>query len=154
MPQCICLYFFSLSIGKGYIKDAYIFNEKIKQIYEVYDYSFARNFYLFFKCLYYSSIGNYYKCIDECDEAIACSTQLGLEPTLISLFGTKALALINLNDIDGSKKFLDYGNKLIKSQAFVPPIYLTYYMRGRILYDIKLLEESINNNDKKYTENA
>ncbi len=141
--------FYSLSLMKGYIKDAYIFNEKINKIYEVYDYSFARNLYLFFKCQYYVSIGNYYKCIDICDESITYSNQLGLQPTLISVFGIKSLALTKLNDIDESKKFLDYAEDLIKSQAFVPPIYLQYYLRGRILYDTKLLEESINHNDKK-----
>jgi tetratricopeptide (TPR) repeat protein len=140
--------FISLKINQGDLKESHILLQKLNAIGDTYEYGFAKVMYVLLKIGMYNQTGKFYDCLHECDEGISFCKQLGLEPYLIAILSNKARAQIYLKDKEGAKKTLSFVDELVKKQGFVPRTIKLHYLRGQQLYDLQLLEEAVNKDDK------
>jgi class 3 adenylate cyclase len=138
----------AFEIVNGNFERALMLIDKLKDINKTYEYEVAKVLYYICNVAYNNCIGNFHKSLNECDEGILLCRQLGAESYLILLANNKAIAQINMNDKDGAKTTLNFSEECMKTQGFMPPMASIGYFMGRLLFDLMLLEEAIDENNK------
>ena len=140
--------FIMFKIYMGNRKECYILTQKLLSIHKDYEYIFSMVVYLYVKSYNEYEYGNFYECIKTCEESINLCNNLNLKYYLLATLSCKAMAHIYLRDNNGAEKSINESYDCLKMQKHMPTIVIYHYFEAHQLYNIQLLEEAVNRNDK------
>ncbi len=84
----------------------------------------------------------------EAEAGISFPGSVGGNPNLLNFIGTKANIQLLLGDIQGAAQSLDRARDIVSKETSVAPFQISSFHLSQFLYDIYLLEKSINANDR------
>jgi class 3 adenylate cyclase/tetratricopeptide (TPR) repeat protein len=138
-----------LAIERGAFSEAEAIIDKLSEIWETYGNENGIEYWYSLKIVLLILLRKFHDALKEADTGIAFQRQTGRELVVIYYLGYKAVIQIQLEDISGAKESLLQAQKLVLKIGFVPPIYISGYLKAQFLFDLHLLEQAIRSNDKK-----
>jgi class 3 adenylate cyclase/tetratricopeptide (TPR) repeat protein len=138
-----------LAIERGAFSEAEAIIDKLSEIWETYGNENGIEYWYSLKIVLLILLRKFHDALKEADTGIAFQRQTGRELVVIYYIGYKAVIQIQLEDISGAKESLLQAKKLVSKIGFVPPIYISGYLKAQFLFDLHLLEQAIRSNDKK-----
>jgi len=132
-----------LNIERGAFDEAAVIIDKLSEIWATYGNENATEYRYSLKIILLILFRKFYDALKEANNGIAFHRQTGRELVMIYYLGYKAAIQINLNDISGAQESLLEAKELVSKIGFVPPIYISGYLKGQFLLDLYLLERSI-----------
>ncbi|MGD2187574.1 MAG: hypothetical protein PVI71_15695, partial [Desulfobacterales bacterium] len=132
-----------LNIERGALREAEAATDKLYELWTTYGNENATEYRYSLKIILSVWQGKYYDALHEANNGIAFHKQTGRELVVIYYLGYKAIIQIHLEDIDGAKDSLLQAKELISKIGFVPPIYISGYLKGQFMLDLHLLEQAV-----------
>ncbi|MBC2716713.1 MAG: AAA family ATPase [Desulfobacteraceae bacterium] len=137
-------WFHSLKIETGDFSDTDLWIKKMNEIASSYNYYLGYVYASFFKIV--SLITRKIQFSEACAEAdhvITLCSQYDFKPHHMLGFCWKAEALVLLNDIDGAKRYMYQGEKIIDQDKLTPPYIMATYLIAQFILDITILKRAL-----------
>jgi tetratricopeptide (TPR) repeat protein len=136
-----------LSIERGAFDEAEVIIDKLSEIWETYGNENATEYRYSLKIILLILLHKFYDALEEANNGIAFHRQTGRELVMIYYLGYKAVIQIYIEEINGAQECLLEAKELVTKIGFIPPIYVSGYLKGQFLLDLYLLEQAIQHND-------
>jgi class 3 adenylate cyclase/tetratricopeptide (TPR) repeat protein len=137
-----------LRIERGAFDEAEAAIDKLYEIWTTYGDENATEYRYSLKIILLILKRKFYEALNEANSGIEFHKQTGRELVIIYYLGYKATIQIFLQDIDGAKNSLLQAGELVLKIGFVPPIYISGYLKGQFMLDLHLLEQAVSSHDK------
>lgn len=138
-----------IKIEQGAFSEAETIISKLWEICQTYGNENATEYHYSLKIVLLILFRKLNDALDEANAGISFQSQTGRELVVLYYLGYKAIIQIRLEDIDGAKETLLQAKELTFKIGFVPPIYVSGYLKGQFLFDLYLLEQAILLNNKE-----
>ena len=138
-----------IKIEQGAFNEAETIISKLWEIWQTYGNENATEYHYSLKIVLLILFRKLNNALDEANAGISFQSQTGRELVVLYYLGYKAIIQIRLEDIDGAKETLLQAKELTFKIGFVPPIYVSGYLKGQFLFDLYLLEQAILLNNKE-----
>ncbi|MCK4831047.1 hypothetical protein KA005_85845, partial [bacterium] len=138
-----------IKIEQGAFNEAETIISKLWEIWQTYGNENATEYHDSLKIVLLILFRKLNDALDETNAGISFQSQTGRELVILYYLGYKAIIQIHLEDIDGAKETLLQAKELTFKIGFVPPIYISGYLKGQFLFDLYLLEQAILFNNKE-----
>ena len=137
-----------IKIEQGAFSEVEIMIKKLSEIWQTYQNENATEYRYSLKIVLLILFRKLNDALDEANAGITFQRERGREMIVLYYLGYKAIIQIHQDDISGAKETLMQAKELTKKIGFVPPIYISGYLKGHLLFDLYLLERAILSNDK------
>ncbi|NQT55478.1 MAG: AAA family ATPase, partial [Desulfobacteraceae bacterium] len=138
-----------IKIEQGAFSEAETIISKLWEICQTYGNENATEYHYSLKIVLLILFWKLNDALDEANAGISFQSQTGRELVVLYYLGYKAIIQIRLEDIDGAKETLLQAKELTFKIGFVPPIYVSGYLKGQFLFDLYSLEQAILLNNKE-----
>jgi tetratricopeptide (TPR) repeat protein len=136
-----------IKIEQGVFREVETIISKLSEIWQTYGNENAREYLHSLKINLLILFRKLHDALNEANAGITFASQTG-RGTILYYLGYKAIIQIHLKDISGAKESLLQAMELALKIGFVPPIYISGYLKGQLLFDLYSLERAILSNDK------
>jgi tetratricopeptide (TPR) repeat protein len=147
----VCAYILSYGLIKseqGKFQEVESLTNDLLEISNAYGYKIAKIYYYILKIDLYIKTKDYNQTSIISESAFILATQTGMEMNQIQFVSYKAISEIMLNELDRAKDLVEQSEKLFGNQKFLPPLFITPYYLGQILFNIKNLTQIIESDNQ------
>jgi len=121
---------------------------KLSEICEVFENENARGFQYALKIRLLMKSRKLYDAQTEADAGVSFQGKISMEPRRIYFLGFKAKIQIFLRDFNEAEESLLQAEEIVLKQGRVIPHFISSYLVGQFLFDLRLLEQAIHSNHK------
>ena len=137
-----------INVDQGMFKEAGRKINALNEIWQNYGNEYARHCEYSLKIKLLIKSRKLYEAQIEADAGLLFMSKTGKQFDILYYHGVKVLIQILQNNMDKASELLTQAKRLFSNKSNIPPYYISSYLLSDFLFDIYLLEESINSNDQ------